>query len=611
MNQAQSTPVNDLLTYTRLAAYVRGRIWYFVVAILAFCSAAIAEVFFAQILGAVVDSFEGGNPTEVTNSQQWYWIPGYFIDYLNWPLAILFASMIGLAALVRAFANVIGEFLLSRVSFHVVHTIRCELHEHMLKLPCAYFDFSRQGDISNRLTDTTSKLRDTATDVFKILFQDGAKLAFMLTAMLLMNLYLTLLFLILAPVVAVIVHVASKRFRKISVNIQTSMGHVTHVGQETVILQKTLRAYNAQSRQHQTFRDASEMNRRQHLKMIATKAMSAQFIQLLVAFAIAAVVGILFMNQISQNMEPGHLVTYIGLAGALASPIKRLSDVNARIQIGLAAASEIFAHIDKEEETDDGNEALPGMSKAIEFRDVGFSYPNTSKQVLHGINLTIEVGQTAAIVGSTGAGKTTLAQLLLRFYETAAGEILIDGMPTRSYSKYSLREQIAVVSQDVMLFSDTIAANMALGSLQEKSQDELEYAAKRARVNVFSDRLPEGLNTNVGDRGSKLSQGEKQRVLIARAILKDAPILILDEATSSLDAESERLIQLALDEIMQDRTTLVIAHRLSTIQRADTIAVMENGRIIEQGSHAELLSLQGRYALLYDSQFQLTSEQAR
>ena len=232
------------------------------------------------------------------------------------------------------------------------------------------------------------------------------------------------------------------------------------------------------------------------------------------------------------------------------------------------------------------------------------SRPTECKQVLHEISLSIEVGKTVAIVGSTGTGKSTLAQLLLRFYEPTEGEILIDGVSISRYSKSSLRNQIAVVSQDVMLFSDTIQANMALGSLRQKDKGAIEHAAKRARVNIFSDRLPAGLNTNVGDRGSTLSQGEKQRVLIARAILKDAPILILDEATSSLDTESERLIQLALEEIMQDRTTLVIAHRLSTIMRADSIAVMEEGRIVEQGTHEELLRRQGRYALLYESQAQ-------
>ncbi|MDE0093399.1 MAG: ABC transporter transmembrane domain-containing protein [Gammaproteobacteria bacterium] len=604
MNDSSNPSSKDWLTYRRLATYVQSRIWYFVVAIIAFGLAALAEVFFAQILGAVVDSFKNEQPVDASIPAQWYWLPGYFLQYFDWPLALLFAGMIGLAAIVRAFSNVVGEFLLSRVSFHVVHTIRCELHAQMLTLPCSYFDSSRQGDISNRLTDTTAKLRDTATDVFKILFQDGGKLVFMLTAMLLMNLYLTLLFLILAPIVAVIVHIASKRFRKISVNIQTSMGEVTHVGNETVALQKTIRAYNAQDQQHQTFDTASELNRRQHLKMIATKAMSAQFIQLLVAFAIAAVVGILFMNQISQGMEPGQLVTYVGLAGALANPIKRLSDVNARIQIGLAAATEIFEHIDTESETDKGIEQLQGISGAIEFNGVGFHYSRTSKQVLHDITLSVEVGKTVAIVGSTGAGKSTLAQLLLRFYEPSEGEILIDGVSISRYSKSSLRNQIAVVSQDVMLFSDTIQANMALGSLRQKDKGAIEHAAKRARVNIFSDLLPAGLNTNVGDRGSTLSQGEKQRVLIARAILKDAPILILDEATSSLDTESERLIQLALEEIMQDRTTLVIAHRLSTIMRADSIAVMEEGRIVEQGTHEELLRRQGRYALLYESQAQ-------
>lgn len=541
--------------------------------------------------------------SDAATKQSWFWLPDYFFRYIPWPISVLFACMIGVAALVRALSNVVGEFLLSRVSFFVVHSIRCELHDRLLTLPCSYFDESRQGDISNRLTDTTSKLRDTATEVLRILMQDGGKLVFMFSAMLLINLYLTLLFLVLAPIVASVVHYASKRFRDISIRIQSSMGEVTHLGQETVLLHKTIRAYGAQNQQGEAFEEASTRNRQQHLKMVATKASSAQFIQLLVAFAIAALVGILFIDQIKGGMDASGVIAYIGLAGALASPIKRLSDVNARIQIGLAAASEIFAHIDHDVELDSGAAELNVSQASIEFDHVTFTYPNADKKALADITVNVDPGQTLAIVGSTGAGKTTLIQLLLRFYEPDSGQILINGDPISNYTKESLRSHIAFVSQEVILFNDTIRANIAYGHLQHAPQAQIESAVERSRVGVFTRRLPKGLDSKVGDRGTGLSQGERQRILIARAILKDAPILILDEATSSLDPESESLIQDALNEMMKGRTTLVVAHRLSTIVNADTIAVLDQGQIIEVGSHQELLSKQGRYALLHASQF--------
>lgn len=601
---------SDWRNYTRLISYVRSRAWYFVIALVAFCLAAVAEVFFAQILGSVVGSFEasveGGTAitaADANSRASWYWLPDYFLTYIPWHVSVLFACMIGVAALVRALANVVGEFLLSRVSFFVVHSIRCELHDRLLTLPCSYFDESRQGDISNRLTDTTSKLRDTSTDVLRILMQDGGKLLFMLGAMLLINLYLTLLFFALAPIVAVVVHYASRRFRDISVRIQSSMGEVTHFGQETVVLHKTIRVYGARNQQSLAFQEASGRNRRQHLKMVATKASSAQFIQLLVAFAIAALVGILFIDQIKGSMDAAGVITYIGLAGALASPIKRLSDVNARVQIGLAAANEIFDHIDRDEELDSGREVLKTSEGRIEFEQVDFSYANSNKLALSDINVSVAPGHTLAIVGSTGAGKTTLIQLLLRFYEPIKGRILLNGTPITTYTKESLRNHIAFVSQEVMLFNDTIRANIAYGNLKDASETDIQSAVQRARVNIFAERMPKGLDSQVGDRGSNLSLGERQRILIARAILKDAPILILDEATSSLDAESESLIQEALNEMMVGRTTLVVAHRLSTIVNADTIVVLDQGRIVESGAHQNLLAKQGRYASLHASQF--------
>ena len=599
---SQGGSPKDVQTYGRLATYIRSKAWLFVIAIVAFLAASAGEVFFAQILGSVVDSFSTSSTATEQVATRNLWLPDYFLKF-GLPLAISFSLMIGVAATVRAIGTVLGEFLLSRVSFHVVHTIRCELHARLLVLPSFYFDSNKQGALSNRLTDTTSKLRDTVTDVQKILLQDGGKLILMLGYMFVINLYLTMLFLALAPIVAVIVRIASRRFRTISTNIQTSMGEVTHVGQETVNFFKTIRAFGGTSNQDKKFQSASEQNRKQHLKLVATKAVSAQFIQLLAAFAIAILVGILFIDQVSGGMTPGQLVTYVGLAGALVSPIKSLSDVNARIQVGLAAATEIFDQIDMDAETDKGTETLKRAQGEIRFENVTFQYTSMSRPSLRDISINIGAGQTFALVGSTGSGKTTLMEMLVRFYEPDTGEILIDGSPISRYSKASLRRQIALVSQEVFLFNDTLRSNITLGELNAASDERILDAIQRSRVGEFIDRLPRGLDTIVGDRGSNLSQGERQRVLIARAILKDAPILIFDEATSALDAESEALIQTALAEVMQNRTTLVVAHRLSTIENADTIAVMEQGQIVEIGTHSELMAEAGRYAFLRKTQF--------
>lgn len=598
---SQSTTANDVHTYGRLASYVRSRVWLFVIAIFAFLAASAGEVFFAQILGSVVDSFSLDSVANESAKPSRLWLPDYFLKF-GLPLTIAFSLMIGVAATIRALGTVLGEFLLSRVSFHVVHTIRTELHARLLVLPSSYFDSNKQGALSNRLTDTTSKLRDTVTDVQKILLQDGGKLILMLGYMFVINLYLTMLFLALAPIVAAIVRIASKRFRTISTNIQTSMGEVTHVGQESVNFFKTLRAYGGRVHQDRKFEHASEQNRKQHLKLVATKAVSAQFIQLLAAFAIAILVGVLFIDQVSGGMTPGQLVTYVGLAGALVSPIKTLSDVNARIQVGLAAATEIFEQIDTDAETDQGTETLERTKGNIRFENVSFRYASMSRNSLQDISLNIEAGKTFALVGSTGSGKTTLIEMLVRFYEPDAGEILLDGIPINNYTKESLRKQIALVSQEVFLFNDTLRSNIMLGELRNASEDRVLDAIQRSRVAEFVDRLPRGLDSIVGDRGSNLSQGERQRVLIARAILKDAPILIFDEATSALDAESEALIQTALGDVMRNRTTLVVAHRLSTIEKADTIAVMEKSQIVEIGSHSELMAKNGRYAFLFNTQ---------
>ena len=381
------------------------------------------------------------------------------------------------------------------------------------------------------------------------------------------------------------------------------MGAVTHVGQETVSAHRVIRAYGGAEYERNRFSAASDINRKQHLKLVTTKAFSTQFIQLLVAIALGLLVGVLFIPAISGSMSTGELVTYIGWAGLLANPIKRLSDVNARLQTGLAAAEDIFDQMDHEKESDTGSIHIKRANGELEFKDVCMSYENATSNALSGVSFRVSRGETIALVGASGGGKSTIAGLLLRFYSPSSGEVLLDGRNVADYCLDDLRAQMAFVDQDVVLFNDSLRNNIAYGALNGASDDAIRTAIERARVDEFVDQFVEGLDTQVGNLGSQLSVGQRQRVAIARALLKDAPVLILDEATSALDTESESLIQDALDEAMRDRTTLVIAHRLSTVENADRILVVESGTIVEIGTHQELLNKDSRYAQLYRYQF--------
>ena len=591
----------DIAIYKRLLSYVRGMGWYFVLAIIGYLMAAEAEILFAQTLGNLVDTFEPSQSQTATQVERTVWMPN-LAAAITWEPIIKFPMLILIIALVRAIGAIAGEFLLSRVSFHVVHAVRCDLYDRLLVLPSYYFDRNRQGNLSNRLTEIASNLRDTTTDVLKIAIQDGVKLLLIFYALIALNLLLTVVWLVFAPLVWLIVHYASRRFRQISRNIQSSMGDVTHVGQETVTAYKTIRAFGAEDQERARFHDASDFNRKQHLKMIATKAFSTQFIQLLIAVALGLLVAVLFIPEIAGQMSSGDLVQYILLTGLLANPIKRLSDLNSRLQRGLAAADEIFQQMDHDVEHDTGTHVVAKVDGRVEFQNVSFHYGTDGREVLHDFSLELMPGQTVAVVGSSGSGKTTITELLLGFYEAQQGSILLDGEPIENYTKHNLRQHIGIVSQDIYLFNTTLRENIAFGELSSADEESFDEAIRRARVSEFLNDLPDGLDTIVGDRGSNLSQGQRQRVAIARALLKDAPILILDEATSALDAESESHLQAALNEVMHRRTTLVIAHQLSTVEKADKIIVLEHGRVVERGTHGELLENGGRYSDLYTTQ---------
>ena len=576
----RSAKGGDWAIYRRLLGYVADHKRWFLVAGVGFALAAGGEIGFAVVFGRVVDALNAP-------MRHYVWL---------FPAAML------ALAVPRALGAIAGEYALSKVALHAIHAIRVQLFEKLLFLPSAFYDKSAQGALVNRMTFTAAQLRDTTTDSLKVLVADGLKVVTYLGAMLYFNWLLTLVFAVVAPLVGWIVRFASRRFRRLSTRIQDSMGDVTHVASEAVSGYREVKIFGGERYERQRFLAASEQNRRQNLKMAATKATSAQLIQLLAAAALSALVCLVFVP-VGGEMTPGMLATYLGLAGALANPIKKLSDINARLQRGLAAAEDIFAQLDQPPEQDAGRLDVERVAGELRFENVSFAYGDRPA-VLRDVSLTIAPGQTVALVGRSGAGKTTLASLIARFYAPTSGRILLDGKPLESYRLSCLRRQIALVTQNVTLFNDTLANNIAYGSLADAAAEDIQEAVRRAQAQAFVDELPQRLDTMVGDDGVLLSGGQRQRVAIARALLKDAPILILDEATSALDAVSEREVQAALEEVMQGRTTLVIAHRLSTIEKADVIAVVEGGNVVETGDHQSLMAAGGAYAELYRSQFE-------
>ena len=598
---AGSGDPKDWQTYLRLLGYVADQKFYFVLAILGFLVAATCEAGFATVLGVIVDTFAADGETAVdgdiapATDERFKALVHWAVQF-GWAIPVAMLVL----ALLRGLGAIAGEYLLSRISFRAIHLIRSQLFDRLLAMPSAFYDKSAQGHLVSRLTFTAAQLRDSTTDALKIIVQDGLKVAVLLGYMLYLNWMLTATFLVIAPVVGLIVRYASRRFRHISKRIQDSMGDVTHVASEAVAAYRDVKVYGGEDYERHRFTTASDSNRRQNLKMTATKATSAQFIQLLAAGGLAMLVALLLRPEVAGGMSPGVVIIYLGVAGLLANPIKRLSDVNARLQRGLAAAVDIFAQLDQATEDDAGDLDVERVEGAIRFEEVSFGYAD-GKPVVTDVSFAVQPGQTVALVGRSGSGKSTLASLIARFYEPTSGTILLDDEPLGRYRLACLRRQIALVPQHVTLFNDTLVNNIAYGGLVDADRESIHTAVRRAHADVFADRMPDGLDTVVGDDGVLLSGGERQRIAMARALLKDAPILILDEATSSLDAHAERHIQAALEEVMRDRTTIVIAHRLSTVENADLILVVDDGRIIERGDHAALMAVNGAYADLYRS----------
>lgn len=574
-------PSGSWETYKRLLVYVKPFWLAFSLAVVGNVIYAAASTGMAAAMEYVIAAIE--NPTEGNRIMLTLLIVGVFAF--------------------RGVGTFMSQYFIGYVGRHVINVLRNDVFDRLLSLPSRYFDDNAAGRLVSKLTFNVEQVAEATTNAVTITLREGLTIIGLLCFMLYTNWVLTLIFLAVGPVIGAVVSYASKRFRRISKRIQGSMGDITHVASESIAGYRVVRTFGGEDYEQQRFREVNDRNLTQSLKMASTQAISVPVIQVLVAIAIAALVWTMLAPEIRGGMTTGQLVAFITAATTMAKPIRQVTSVHAKIQKGLAAAYDVFETMDEQPEQDPGTYAPSRVEGNIRFEDVSFRYRDQLDNVLEGISLDIPAGQSVALVGRSGSGKSTLVSLLPRFYEYTGGDILIDDHSLRDYSLKALRSQIALVTQNVVLFNDTIAANIAYGALRDCSREEIREAAAKAHALEFIDRMPEGLDTMIGDNGVMLSGGQRQRLAIARALLKNAPILILDEATSALDTESERHIQEALETVMKGRTTLVIAHRLSTIESADRILVMENGRIVESGRHDELLATGGAYAQLHQMQF--------
>ncbi|MFC3104475.1 lipid A export permease/ATP-binding protein MsbA [Salinisphaera aquimarina] len=529
-------------------------------------------------------------------------LDGSIVDRDPWMIRWIPAFMLALF-LFRGVFGFASSYGMSWVSNRVIYEVRSDIFAQFLRLPSSFFDANSTGKTTAKLTYYTGQISGAATSAITIMVQDSLRIVGFTFLMFWINWSLALITLLVGPIIAVIVSYVSKRFRRYSVSIQQSISDITHISEEVLTGQRVVKVFGGEEHERRGFDRINERNRRMSMRKATTSAASVPIIQMIAAFAVAFVVAVAVRDTGGGIMSPGDLAAFFGAMMAMMGPIKRLTSVNATIQSGMAAAGAIFELIDEPVELDRGTRTIDRAQGRIRAQGLYFRYGDTDEDVLRNIDFEVEPGQTVAFVGRSGSGKSTLLSLLPRFYDYQQGSIHLDGHELREYRLADLRSQISLVDQNVVLFNDTIAGNIAYGVLGGADRKTIEDAAQRAYAADFIEALPDGYDTRVGQNGIMLSGGQRQRIAIARALLKDAPILILDEATSALDTESERAIQQGLDNLMRNRTTLVIAHRLSTIQDADRIVVLHDGELVEQGTHAQLMAKDGHYRGLHDIQF--------
>jgi subfamily B ATP-binding cassette protein MsbA len=597
---ASDSQRSDWQTYKRLMGYVVDYWFYFVLSIVGFVLFSSMQIALADLMQLIFDTISAE-----TNSTKGI-ISNLFREQIsNDPESettrFIIVSSIIVIGITRGIGQFFGVYFLQYVGSFLVHNLRCDIFNQILKLPSSSYDVQPSSYLISKVIYNVEQVTGAATNAVQVVVREGLLAIGLLCYLFYMSWQLSLLFLIALPFIAVIVMWVSRRFRKISRNIQDAVGGVTEVTGEAVSGFKEVRIFGGVEGERQRFVNVSNRNRLQTLKMAFYKAISPPVIQFPLVCVLAALIWAAL--GLAAEMSGGEFVAYITAAMLMPKPIRQLSNVSAVIQKGLAACDDIFEFVDLEGEKDTGSHTATAVKGRIEFNNVSFAYEGADEPVLKGISFTAEPGKTVALVGYSGSGKSTLVSLLARFYDHEEGQILLDGVDVNDYQLANLRQHISLVTQNVTLFNDTVYNNIAYGEMARCSHEDVVAAAIAAHAMDFIDKLPHGMDTQIGEDGVLLSGGQKQRIAIARALLKDAPILILDEATSALDNKAEHHIQEALEAVMENRTTIVIAHRLSTIEKADLIVVMENGEIVEQGSHSELLELAGRYANLHSKQF--------
>ncbi|HEY6898675.1 MAG TPA: lipid A export permease/ATP-binding protein MsbA [Rhodocyclaceae bacterium] len=586
---ASATPTTSQLTtqqlYLRLLGYVRPYWRTFIFALVAMAASAATEPLFPALMKPLLDGrFGSGGDRDL------------------WTLPLMIVGIF----MLRGFVGLLADYTLSWVSNKVILDLRNAMFAQMVKLPTRYFDNQSSGVLMSRVAYDVNGVTGAATGVLTTLVKDSLAVIGLLGWMLYLDWQLTLVALIMVPLIALAVKAFSKRLRETSRSVQTAMGSIMRVLEETIEAHKVVKIFGGQDYERGRFDAANAEQRGYAMRATLAAASLGPIVQTLAAIALAVIIAFGLRQSEGNSATVGGFVSFITAMLMLLAPLKRLSDVNAPLQRGLAAAESVFSLMDETPEDDRGTLDLGRARGDVSFRQVVFRYPEAARNALDGIDLDIKAGETVALVGSSGSGKTTLANLLPRFYHLSGGRLLVDGHDLETLTLKSLRANIALVSQDVVLFNDSVAANIAYGVLGSVSREQVVDAARAAHALEFIEAMPQGFDTLIGENGVKLSGGQRQRLAIARALLKNAPILILDEATSALDTQSERAVQAALEVLMQNRTTLVIAHRLSTIESADRIVVLQHGRIVESGTHGELLERDGPYAMLY--RIQRTSE---
>ncbi|TDE24572.1 lipid A ABC transporter ATP-binding protein/permease MsbA [Vibrio owensii] len=570
-------------TFKRLWQFIRLYKSGIIVAVIALVINALSDTYMISLLKPLLDEGFG-------NAES---------DFLRTLPLIVFAMMF-----IRGVSGFVSTYCLSWVSGNVVMQIRRMVFNHFMHMPVSYFDKEKTGNLLSRITYDSEQVSAATSQALVSIVREGASIIGLLVLMFYNSWQLSLVLFAVAPVVAWGIGIVSKRFRKISKNMQTMMGHVTASAEQMLKGHKVVLSYGGQDIEGKRFEKVSNQMRQQSMKLVTAQAAANPIIQMIASIAIVVVLYLASIDSIKDQLTPGTFTVVFSAMFGLMRPLKALTNVTSQFQRGMAASQTLFALVDLEPEKNEGKFTVERANGDVAVKDVSFTYEGSEKPALENVSFDIPKGKTVALVGRSGSGKSTIANLFNRFYDVSSGSITLDGHDIRDYELKNLREQFALVSQNVHLFNDTIANNIAYATEDEYTREDIERAAKLAHVTEFVSKMEDGLDTMIGENGASLSGGQRQRVAIARALLRDAPVLVLDEATSALDTESERAIQSALDELQKDKTVLVIAHRLSTIENADEILVVDEGSIVERGNHAELIAKKdGAYAQLHRIQF--------